>query len=146
MAERGAQPGNLNAAKSVVPAIRRLLAGKPLTAELMRVIELVEMEEDAITADLGGRDNITSQEQALLNSWKTCRSVEMLVMFELFQKGAIVQREGGEWDLQPAIGRLGKFLSEGRQTLQALGLERRAKSVTDLATYIKQREASEGEK
>lgn len=50
----GAPQGNLNSAKSVLPALKRLRRGKALPAELTRVVALADREAEELVSDRGG--------------------------------------------------------------------------------------------
>jgi len=140
--KRGARFGNLNAARSIVPALKRLAKGKPLPENLQRVAEMAEIEAADLAADKGGLTNMTAGERAMLGIWKSAKAAELLVLFELVERGAIkVEPDGKTWDLQPGYQRLVKILSEQRAALVQLGLERRAKQVPTLAEYLKAKEA-----
>ncbi len=136
--------GNLNACKSVLPVIRRLQQGKPLPPELARVIALADKEADLLISDKGGLDNMSGGEQLLVNVWRVARQCTLLILHELIERGAVtVSEDGREWDLQPGLKTLQKFLSEQRSTLMSLGLARRAKNITDPATFLKERYGAE---
>ena len=127
-------PGNLNNARSVIPVLRRLASGKPLPPELVRIGTLVERQAAGLEGDKGGRDYMTAGEQAMLDVWRTARTATLVILGEMIERGAVVQTHSG-WDLAPGAQRLARFLAEERQTLLALGLNRRAKEV-DLAVYL----------
>lgn len=134
--------GNLNAAKSVLPVIRRLQQGKPLPPNLARIAAISDLEAEPLIADKGGLENMTGGEQAMLRIWKTAREITLLIFHEMIERGAIMVNDGN-WDLQPGAQRLAKFLSEERAALRELGLERRAKNVTDPVTFYKERYGTE---
>jgi hypothetical protein len=125
---RSGPPGNLNNARSIVPALARLRRGKPLPAPLQRVTVIADKEAEKIVSDKGGKGNLTGGEELMLNVWRTARQATLLILYEMAHRGVIVQRDG-EWDLQPGAQRLSKFLQEERQALLALGLQRRPKDV-----------------
>ncbi len=132
----GAPKGNLNSAKSVLPALKRLKKGKPLPAELTRVVALVDREADELVSDRGGWSGITGAERLVISTWKSARQAELLIWQELIDRGAVMSNPDGSWDLQPGAQRLASFLSAQRAALVALGLERKAKPVQDLHTYL----------
>ena len=131
----GAPRGNLNAAKNVLPVLRRLRRGKPLPEELGRVTALAEQEAEELISDKGGWQNISGAERLMLSNWKAARRAELLIWHELIERGAVMAKEDGTWDLQPGAQRLAPFLSAQRAALLALGLERKEKPV-DLKAYI----------
>lgn len=134
---RSGPVGNLNAAKSVRPALRRLKKGKPLPPELAVVEKGVEKEAQALIRDKGGESNMTAAELSLVQNWKTARVAICLILNELVQRGIVVQRKDG-WDIAPALKSLGPFLAAEKNALLALGLERREKNALSLDEYIRQ--------
>ena len=134
---RGGQPGNLSAAKSVIPALRRLRQGKPLPPKLARVTALVDREAGRFANSKGGLEYMAEGEQMMLNVWRMARTATLLILDELIERGAVVVQDG-TWDLQPGLTRLSKFLSEERAALLAIGLGRRPRDVTDIALAIQQ--------
>ena len=132
----GAPQGNLNSAKSVLPALRRLRRGKPLPPELTRIAALADREAEELVSDRGGWEGMSGAEQLMVANWKSARQAELLIWQELIKKGAVLSNPDGSWDLQPGAQRLASFLSAQRAALVALGLERRAKPVQDLGTYL----------
>ncbi len=132
----GAPQGNLNSAKSVLPALRRLRRGKPLPPELTRIAALADREAEELISDRGGWEGMSGAEQLMVANWKAARQAELLIWQELIDKGAVHVNADGSWDLQPGAQRLASFLSAQRAALIALGLERRAKPVQDLNTYL----------
>lgn len=133
---RSGPPGNLNNARSILPALRRLRRGKPLPAPLQRVAVIADREAEKIVSDKGGKGNLTGGEELMLNVWRTARQATLLILYEMAQRGVIVQRNG-EWDLQPGATRLPKFLQEERMSLLALGLQRRPRDVgQDLTSLL----------
>jgi hypothetical protein len=127
---RSGPPGNLNASKSILPALRRLQKGKPLPAPLQRVTAIADREAALIVSDKGGPENMTGGERLMLNVWRTARQATLLILYEMAQRGIIVTKDG-EWDLQPGAQRLVKFLAEERSALVAMKFDqRRAKDVT----------------
>jgi hypothetical protein len=133
---RSGPPGNMNAVRSVVPALRRLRQGKPLPPELARVTALADQEAELLVSDKGGLDNMSGGERLLLNVWRTARQATLLILSEMAARGAIAA-EGDKWDLQPGAQRLAKFLSEERAALLGLGLQRTAKNTDDIVAQAR---------
>ena len=134
---RSGPPGNLNPAKSILPALRRLRQGKPLPPGLGRVAAIAEQEESLLLGDKGGADNMTGGERLMLNVWKTARQATLLILHELAERGAVLAKDG-EWDLQPGAQRLVKFLAEERAALIALKFdEKRARDITPTLADIR---------
>ncbi len=141
---RSGPVGNLNSARSIAPALRRLRQGKALPAPLLRVTAIADKEAEKIVSDKGGQGHLTGGEELMLNVWKTARQATLLILYEMAHRGVIVQRDG-EWDLQPGATRLAKFLAEERAALLALGLDRRPKDVgTSLDDLLREAAAETG--
>jgi len=132
---RSGPPGNLNAARSILPVIRRLQKGKPLPENLARVAAISDREAEQLIADKGGLENMTGGEQAMLQVWKTARQTTLLILHELVERGAVVEKDGC-WDLAPGVQRLAGFLGQERAALLALGLDSRGKNITDIVAEI----------
>ncbi len=60
---RSGPPGNLNAARSILPTIRRLQRGKPLPESLALIAAISDREAEQLIADKGGLENMTGGEQ-----------------------------------------------------------------------------------
>ncbi len=122
----GPPPGNLNAAKSVLPALTRLRQGKPLPPGMGRVLALANRETEELVTDKGGWGNMSGAERLMLSNWKSARKAELLIWRELLERGAELVKEDGSWDLQPGAQ---------RAALLALGLTRTERPV-DLREYF----------
>ena len=108
---RGAPVGNLNASRSVVPALKRIAQGKPLPPKLARIAALAEIEASEYADDLGGIENLSAGEKLTIGQWKSARQAELLIWGEALEKGGIqVDQKTGAWDLQGGLQRLGVFL------------------------------------
>ena len=142
----GGQPGNLNRAKNVVSALKRVQQGKPLPANLTRITALAEQEASALVSDRGGWEYMSGAEQLMIGVWRSARQSELLIWHEVIERTAIQVDESGAWDLQPGLQRLAPFLAAQHRALVALGLERRQRPVSDLQTYLREhyREDPEG--
>ena len=92
-------------------------------------------------SDKGGVDGMTGGEKLLVANWKSARMAELIVWHYLLKTNAPIQlnKDKSSWDLQPGLSRLSVFLAEQRRCVMALGLERRARNVTDPLTYHKER-------
>ena len=141
----GGRYGNLNAAKSAVPALKRLKLGQPLPDYLERIAALSEREANELVSDKGGPSSLTGAEALMIANWKSARMCELLIWHYLLKTNAPValNKDKSAWDLQPGMQRLSVFLAEQRRCLTALGLERRARNVTDPLTYHKERYGKE---
>ncbi len=144
----GGRFGNLNAAKSAQPALKRLSLGQPLPDYLQRITSLADFEAGELISDKGGVESMTGGEKLLVSNWKSARMAELLIWHYYLKTTVAVQlnKEKSTWDLQPGMQRLSVFLAEQRRCVMALGLERRAKPVQDLQAYLTETYGSEGEK
>ena len=132
---RGAPLGNLNRAKNIVPALKRVQQGKPLSAKLARITALADQEASELVSDRGGWEAMTGAEKLMIGVWKSARQCELLIWAEVISRTAIQVGEG-DWDLQPGLQRLAPLLAAQHRALVALGLERRAKPVQELQEYL----------
>ena len=133
---RSGPPGNLNAGRSCLAAIRRLQQGRPLPSSLVRVAALANQEADELIRDKGGWENMNGAERLMLANWISARKAELLIWNELIDRGSVFVKEDGSWDLQPGAQRLAVFLGVQHRCLAALGLKRRQDKVLDLKTYL----------
>ncbi len=78
---------------------------------------------------------MTGGEQAMLQVWKTARQTTLLILHELVERGAVVEKDGC-WDLAPGVQRLAGFLGQERAALLALGLNSRGKNITDIVAEM----------
>lgn len=143
----GGQRGNMNAAKTIIPALKRLRKGQPLPEYLERITALADMESEGLIGDLGGLENMTTGQQLMLANWKSARSAELLIWNALLTTGSPIEinKDQKTWDLQPGLQRLSGFLGQQRAALLALGLERRARNITPLGEYLKGAHLQESE-
>ena len=132
----GGQPGNLNRAKNVLSALKRVQQGKPLPANLTRITALAEQEALELVSDRGGWEFMSGAEKLMIGVWKSARQTELLIWHEMIERTAIQVDESGVWDLQPGLQRLAPFLAAQHRALVALGLERRQRPVADLQAYL----------
>ena len=91
----GPPPGNLNAAKSVLPALARLRRGKPLPPEIGRVLALANREAEQLVTDKGCWGNMSGAERLMVSNWKSARKAELLIWHELLERVAILVKEDG---------------------------------------------------
>ena len=101
---------------------------------------MADFEAGELISDNGGVESMTGGEKLLVSNWKSARMAELLIWHFYLKSSTAVQvsKEKGVWDLQPGMQRLSVFLAEQRRCVCALGLERRAKNVTDLQDYLKE--------
>lgn len=78
----------------------------------------------AMVQDLGGVDQVSAMQRAALDGWLAARIAVDAELQLLLQDGDTSRRE-----------KLATFLNSARAHLAALGLERRARDVTDLDHY-----------
>jgi hypothetical protein len=84
--------------------------------------------------------NPTETESRMIEIAQTARGASMLILSEAVRSG-FIQKVDGSWNLSRGAKELARFLSIERATLQALGLERRAKPVPALQDYMQQQKA-----
>lgn len=135
----GGQPGNLNRAKTAVPALKRLQLGQALPDYLERITSLADFEAGELISDKGGLDGMTGGEKLLVANWKSARMAELIIWHYLLKTNAPIQlsKDKRSWDLQPGLSRLSVFLAEQRRCVMALGLTRRAKPIETLAEVLR---------
>lgn len=135
----------MNRAKTAVPALKRLQLGQPLPDYLERITSLADFEAGELISDKGGPNAMTGGEKLLVANWKSARMAELLIWHYYLKTTVAVQlnKEKSTWDLQPGMQRLSVFLAEQRRCVMALGLERRARNVTDPQTWIKEQYGEE---
>ncbi len=91
---RSGPVGNLNGARSILLALRRLRQGKPLPPALARGAALSDQEAEMLIADKGGVENMTGGERIMLEVWRTARQATLLILNELIERGAVVVTDG----------------------------------------------------
>ncbi len=84
----GAPQGNLNSAKSVLPALRRLRRGKPLPPELTRIAALADREAEELISDRGGWEGMSGAEQLMVANWKAARQAELIILAGADRQGS----------------------------------------------------------
>ena len=113
----GAPKGNLNRARSILPALKRLKLDRPLPEKLARVVAIAEREAQELVSDRGGEQAMSGAEILMIANWTAARRAELLILTELLERGAIKVDRDGTWDLQPGLQRLTPFLSVQRHPL-----------------------------
>jgi len=144
----GAQPGNLNNAQSILPALERLKRGRSLPGDLQRVITLAENERQGLIDDRGGEDTVSNAERLATGGWKGARAAELLIWDHILKgnPAIVTDPKTGQWDLAPGISKLIGLLSVQARFLSILGMERKARNVSSLETYIEKNYPKEEEK
>jgi len=87
----GGRYGNLNAAKSAQPALKRLKLGQPLPDYLQRITSLADHEAGELVSDKGGVEGMTGGEKLLVANWKSARMAELLIWHFLLKTNSPVQ-------------------------------------------------------
>ena len=77
-------------------------------------------------ADLGGASEVSAMQRAILDGWVKAAVAADVEFARFVRDNAKGNRE-----------RLSTFLNTERAHLSSLGIERRAKSVTDISSYLK---------
>lgn len=93
---------------------------------LVPILQARAAQVEDIIADLGGPSEVTAMQRAIIDAWFKA-AVAADVEFARLARG--------EADGTPE--KLATFLNTARAHLLALGLERRAKPVTDISEYLK---------
>lgn len=132
---RSGPPGNLNRAKYPWRSFWRRRALRPTDAWVASIVaqHLAGSESD--------KPDMTEGEKRMAEVAATARGCWTLVL-SYCQRVGYVRRAGSSWDLSPGAKELAKFLSVERQSLQALGLDRRQRPAMDLQTYLRERYAA----
>lgn len=89
---------------------------------------------NALLSDKGG-EQATAGERALIENATIARVCALLCLARMGQTGPFVKGAKGE-TASPGLEALPKFLAAERQSLQALGLERRARDLPRLADVL----------
>lgn len=129
---RSGPPGNINNCKHPHRAyFKRGVVHK----KYRWIVAFLKRYSDGLLRD---KPDATEAERRLVNVGETAYGVRMMILEEAKENGFIV-KDGNTWDLSPGLKDLPRFLAIERACLQALGLERRAKTVPQLHEYISQR-------
>lgn len=129
-----AMKGNLNSAKhSWRTFLKRRVLVRPEDRVALRMADRLAA---AILSDKGGPDGITAGETALLQAIVTANICSSLCLLELGRDGAFKVNADGDRVASPALKEVGRFLSEMRQGLVALGLGRRTREAVTLTEYL----------
>lgn len=95
-----------------------------------------EMYADLIS-DLGGPEQLTALKRELAAQGKTCRVIMDLITRELVRKGVVTPRGRVRSAVTAYMGVLDRFL----KVCDRLGLEREARQLPSLATYLARKDA-----
>lgn len=96
---------------------------------------MAQQMADGLISDKGGPAAITAGERALVENATLARVAVLLCMSRIASDGAWKMGPKGE-TASPGMESLVKYLSAERQSLQALGLERRARDLPRLADVL----------
>jgi hypothetical protein len=141
---RATVKGGTNQKHGVVMAIRS--GGKELPADAGEIREAVSALIDAAVIDLGGPDQVTASQRAILESQRLCLTILALGARYLSAEG-IVDRKSRK--PQGLLAVLGVYMNGVRLNSLALGLERKsrdAKTLTQKFEEIAAREHSQRER
>ena len=94
-------------------------------AELAALLDVRASQVEAMVQDLGGPEEVSAMERALLDGWLKA-AVAADVEFSRLARG---ETEG-------ATERLATFLNSARANLMALGIRRRARPVMEVGEYL----------
>lgn len=126
---RSGPPGHLHNSKHPWRSFWRRRA---LKAEDRWILPTLESYSAGLASD---KPNLSEAESRLIEIGQIARGATMLILAEAARSG-FIHKGDGTWDLSPGAKELARFLSVESRCLQALGLERRAKPVQDLARQI----------
>jgi hypothetical protein len=100
---------------------------RPSVRQLRKIRRQLMQTEARIVDALGGPDDISPQKEALISVAMKALSIAHLIELYLNKHGAIRPDElkRGVVDVQPALEKSLRFYSEARQSLTAVGLERK---------------------
>lgn len=118
---RSGPPKNQNAVKHGAHhwlRSRRLPAGR----EFKEIDKELKQLRESLLHGLGGIENLSAQQVALLDDVVSARAVAMLLLRDIKRWGIA----GGEDGLRPAVKALGTYLNTARLGLLALGLKDRS--------------------
>jgi len=106
--------------------VDRWTRGGVVNHALVPILQARAAQVEDIIADLGGPSEVTAMARAIIDAWFKAALAADVEFARLAR---------GEADGTPE--RLATFLNTCRAHLLALGLERRSKPVTDIASYLK---------
>ena len=108
------------------------LKRRALPLDKQHVARFVQDYRVGLLTCKGGDAEATEVEKALIENAARAFGACLLILEEAKTRG-MVQQMDTTWDLSPGFARLAGFLSTERMALVALGLERRARNIPDLA-------------
>jgi len=106
--------------------VDRWLRDGAVDPALVPILQTRAAQVEDIIADLGGPTEVTAMQRGIIDGWLKA-AVAADIEFARLTRG---ESEG-------TPERLATFLNTCRSNLLALGLERRAKPVADISTYLK---------
>lgn len=130
--KKGQGIGNLNAVKF---PHRSYLKRRVVPKRYHGVLRLGEECLAKIQSDL---PDMTGKEQMVAEGVKILWTCALLGLAEAKERGFTTTKPDGSWDFQPGMMAAGGFIDKAIKGMVALGLQRRAKEVTDLAVAIQQ--------
>jgi hypothetical protein len=134
---QGAQPGNKNAAKAELHALKRTLRvlGSRGIDQRTQVGKALALWRSELVADLGGEENLSKQEQVLIEQATRLHLIIESVDGWLFQrKGGMVNRRKNA--LLPVVRERAALVLALKGLLESLGMKRRAKPLSSLAEIL----------
>jgi hypothetical protein len=105
--------------------VDRWLQGGEVPAELRTILEIRASQVEAMVQDLGGADEVSGMERALLDGWLKA-TVAADVEFMRLVRG----------DTDGAPERLATYLNTARANLTSLGIRRRTRPVMSIDEYL----------
>ena len=122
-------PGNLNGSRNPHRAFWQRRALKPtdrwVAQEVLRYVGGLESD----------KPDMTETERRMADLAATAHGCKLLILAAARDSG-FIRSFNGSWDLTPGVKELTRFLGVERSALQALGLDRRERTFTDLARAL----------
>lgn len=134
-------PGNMHAARSAVPVLRRLKRGIELTAEFNFALKAAEKETLPLFDHCGGHANCSETQKLLIANFQSLKQMEFVIWQQAYKRGAVkFDAESGDWDLSEGLKRVVPIISAQNKILQTLGMKRKAVKVTELQSFFESAE------
>jgi len=134
-------PGNMHAARSALPALRRLKRGIPLPPELDFVLKAAEKETRPLFDHCGGHANCSETQRLTIANFGELEQLKFIIWQQSYKDGAIFRDPAtGQWDLNEGLKRLVPIISAQNKILQTLGMKREAVKVTELQSFFESTE------
>jgi hypothetical protein len=129
--------GNLaNASNPLKVYLKRRVLLRPEDQTCVRIGQRLAQ---SLIDDRGGEGNVTAAEQALVENVALSRTVALMCLREISERGAFLDTPDGRV-ASSAMKLLATYLGSERQALTVLGLDRKTKDVINLNEYLAARQ------